>query len=634
MKLFLLLICILGSASKGIGQTISPLLDSLYDEVNAVAYGEVEKALAYAEEAMAFAKESARPIDLGMAYRIRGLALRRLERDREAIEEDRKAIQIHRLFDFPSEVAKDHINMGVAFDYLQEMDSALAHYFIAREIFEQEKDTLRLAIVLTNIAILYGNLGNDEQSLAASSEAKDIFNHLGKANYAAINWANMASSLHGMGDLQGAENACLEALEISKQQGDSIRWAAVKTKLASIWIDQERPQEALDMLKPVLLYLNGNDLRSYYINALFIQNTALVNLNEIRHSNVVLDTIERYALQHHDRIALRDLHYERYLNAMEQEQLSKAIENLKLYHSLKDSLVGESVLLETKTLEKKYETVKLRRELDSRDHLLTLERYQNDLQQSELSFFYTLSFFVFGFILLAATIIWLWVRQSRIKARYIQLDLEQKALKAQMNPHFLFNALNSIQSCILHEPREVAYTFHSKFTSLMRMVLMHSEQKVISLKMELAALDHYCALERLRSNGHFTYNIELGRNIDPSQVMVPSMLIQPFVENAIWHGIMNQEAPGEVKISIEEGDFYFKILINDNGVGREAARQIKSRQKVHHQSLGMDITRQRLKLYNFKRKEKLTIQIEDKVNEYLQPAGTLVKLYIPKSKVS
>lgn len=206
-----------------------------------------------------------------------------------------------------------------------------------------------------------------------------------------------------------------------------------------------------------------------------------------------------------------------------------------------------------------------------------------------------------------------------------------EALRSQMNPHFIFNSLNAIQECILTNKVDAAYEYLSKFSKLQRMVLNNSSKEFIPFSSELEMLQLYLSLESLRFNQSFTYLIEVDDNIDTDDVMVPSMLIQPYVENAIWHGLRNKKGEKLISIICKEEDSVLIITVDDNGIGRKEAAIIKAKKLGSEQleSKGTVLTEQRINLLSVKYKAKIYINTEDKVTEKKEASGTTVIIMLP-----
>jgi hypothetical protein len=208
--------------------------------------------------------------------------------------------------------------------------------------------------------------------------------------------------------------------------------------------------------------------------------------------------------------------------------------------------------------------------------------------------------------------------------------LKQEALAQQMNPHFIFNTLSSIQYYINENDKDASNKYLTKFSRLMRMTLNNTYQKDISLQEEIDALEIYIELEQLRFDGSFRYSINQIDDINPSQYRVPALLLQPFVENAIWHGIMHKEGKsGEIQITVAKREDYLLCKIKDNGIGREKSAEINRQKKKTHKSLGVKITESRLKLINLYFGGKLQINYKDLKDRNGNAKGTEVCIHLP-----
>ncbi|MEQ8323754.1 MAG: histidine kinase [Vicingaceae bacterium] len=218
------------------------------------------------------------------------------------------------------------------------------------------------------------------------------------------------------------------------------------------------------------------------------------------------------------------------------------------------------------------------------------------------------------------------MKEEEFKKRVLQSELQ--ALRAQMNPHFTFNTLSSIQNYISKNDGENASKYLSKFAKLIRMIMENAKQTDVPLEDEMNALKLYLELESLRLRDKFDYKIEVDKEIDQQYTRIPSMLIQPYVENAIWHGITNKEGKGRLTVEVIKNGSYLKCIIDDDGIGRKAAMKISEKKKKHI-SHGMSITSERLDLMNSLNQSDLNVRIEDKMNGSHAPTGTRVEIFIP-----
>lgn len=233
------------------------------------------------------------------------------------------------------------------------------------------------------------------------------------------------------------------------------------------------------------------------------------------------------------------------------------------------------------------------------------------------------------------------LRLMQIKRKQ-QLEFEQlvevskaelKALRAQMNPHFVFNSLNSIQHYILNNKGDEAAKYLNKFAKLIRIILNNSEKPTVTVNEEIEALGLYLELEKMRFENKFEYTFSVDSSIDSDYDEIPPMLIQPYLENAILHGINPKEGNGHIHIYIKVVNQFIKISVTDDGIGREKSRAIHSLQPAaRHKSLGMKITKDRVRILNNLHQSNLNVNIIDLYNDKNEPIGTRVDLFIPYIK--
>jgi len=209
-------------------------------------------------------------------------------------------------------------------------------------------------------------------------------------------------------------------------------------------------------------------------------------------------------------------------------------------------------------------------------------------------------------------------------------ELEMQALRAQMNPHFIFNSLNSINRFILQNNKAQASEYLTKFSKLVRLILQNSQAALIPLETELESLQLYLELEALRFDHHFEYKITVDDDLETDVIKVPPLIIQPYAENAIWHGLMHKEEKGQLDIEISrEGDqLYFKIT--DNGIGRkQATASLASKSATRHKSMGLRITAHRIAMMQDADANQTSVTVNDLVQPDGSAGGTEVIIKIP-----
>jgi hypothetical protein len=208
-------------------------------------------------------------------------------------------------------------------------------------------------------------------------------------------------------------------------------------------------------------------------------------------------------------------------------------------------------------------------------------------------------------------------------------ELEMQALRAQMNPHFIFNSLNSINWFIQENNKVKASEYLTKFSKLVRLILQNSKASLIPLESELESLALYLDLEVMRFDYHFSYKISVPPDMEVSVLKVPPLIIQPYVENAIWHGLLHKEEKGQLNIELGEKGGQLFLKIADNGIGRNQAAAFGSKSATKHNSMGMQITRERIaKLQRLGAKES-SVTINDLLLADGSAGGTEVIIKIP-----
>ncbi|MBC8436174.1 MAG: histidine kinase [Bacteroidetes bacterium] len=329
-----------------------------------------------------------------------------------------------------------------------------------------------------------------------------------------------------------------------------------------------------------------------------------------------------HALDTRNRENLRWIHQDisdMYITRADYKKAYKHYVQFKLYSDSLNNMKFERGLLEARM---KYDVDQQKKELELLNMELDKQRY-----------------FTYGFAALFILIIavgLLVIRQYRLNARRRISEMNQRMseitqanLRQQMNPHFIFNTLNSIQYYMYQHDKVATNTYLTKFSSLIRKILENSQHTSILIKDELEALQLYLELEKLRFKDKFSYEIDVDEEIDILQYKIPTMLIQPYVENAICHGLINKEDSGELKIALSLEYDYISCVIEDNGIGREAAVEIRKSKEFNHNSLGTRITESRLDLVNALYGTSLKVIYSDLKDDAGKAIGTRVEIHIP-----
>lgn len=311
------------------------------------------------------------------------------------------------------------------------------------------------------------------------------------------------------------------------------------------------------------------------------------------------------------------------LELLMKNYIAKALPEKALFYAtqlipLKDSILNESTIQQISELNTKYETEKKEKE----NILLKQQNNFKDLEISKKRYFIYIVIIISILILMASVLI---IRQQRTLAAKKNSELKQRLLRIQMNPHFIFNSLIAIQSFIYKSEPKEAGKYLSSFANLMRLILENSTKEYIPLSKEIIWLGNYLQLQLLRFENKFSYKIETDENIDALSVLIPPMLTQPFIENALEHGINDIKYKGELLVIFKINKNYLLIEVRDNGIGFNTYEKNKDKA---HVSLALNITKERLLFLNKGKNEKIIFNI---VSEELK--GTHILFKIPLQKI-
>lgn len=240
-------------------------------------------------------------------------------------------------------------------------------------------------------------------------------------------------------------------------------------------------------------------------------------------------------------------------------------------------------------------------------------------------------FIAFGFILF---LFYMKRREANFKAIEAEIQtqmakVEMKALRAQMNPHFIFNCLNSIYHFMSKKDTEQASKYLIKFSNLIRSILENSLHQEVALKEDLETLELYIQLEQMRLDHKFKYEIHIEPSIDVSRLFVPPLIMQPFVENSIWHGLSNKESGGIIKIEIITENNMLKYILEDNGNNQIKPSDLPEIQKLKKSSIGIAATKERLDLVNQKNNSQANFLMTDLMDEKNNYCGKRIELKLP-----
>jgi tetratricopeptide (TPR) repeat protein len=272
-------------------------------------------------------------------------------------------------------------------------------------------------------------------------------------------------------------------------------------------------------------------------------------------------------------------------------------------------------------------------ELNLKENQLLAQRRQQIVYWAAIFFIVVLSGFIFWHLKnlhrTNAAIAAEKLKATKAEAAHRAAELELQSLRAQLNPHFMFNSLNAIQELILKEDIDNSHLYLSRFSELLRLLLNNANEPFIPLSKELQLLDQYLSLEKLRIKD-LEYTIHVDDTINTNKISIPNMMIQPYLENAIWHGLSHKNGRKQLSLSVKSDNTNLMIEVKDNGIGREKAGEMKSLYRRTHQSKGMELLSKRFQLLSKEFGSAIDTNVVD-LYDNGEPAGTLVKITIPVS---
>lgn len=288
---------------------------------------------------------------------------------------------------------------------------------------------------------------------------------------------------------------------------------------------------------------------------------------------------------------------------------------------LRDSVSNEHIRVQSREKE-------FTHNLEKKEHAYAVLAQQNKIQHLQLRQNQYLLLGLAGGIIIILVIIYLFIRQNRFRIEHKRVEMEQKLLRAQMNPHFVFNSLNSIQQLVMKTDNSRAELYLSKFAKLLRDLLESNEREHLTLEEEINLLQAYLEMESLRFGYTFSYRLDVDERINPSSIHIPLLMIQPFVENAIWHGLLPKPDNRNLHISFEyDTPQTIKCTIDDDGIGRVAAGTKEN--VIQKSPLGLSLVQQRINLIRKTHKIQGSITIIDKNNLQPTATGTTIVLIVP-----
>lgn len=557
-------------------------------------------------------------------YNLLGVYYRETSRYSDALSFHEKALEIGKETKDSVVMAYALNSLGVAYRRLDENQKAFQYHFEALNIAKARGDVKGRSIALNSIGNIYLSLGDYRNAIEEFEEGLQLESQMNSNIGQAINYANMGAAYEGMGDIEKAIVYYKESLKFNSMERSDKGIAICYNLLGEANLKKGDYDIALFYLRQAVAL---NDKLKDKINV--AEND--ITIGKVYQKKEDFKTAIRYlndGLAIAREIGSQSLIIEAYQALGETQNLSGAsalaFASLKKAYELKDSLYKEQATPQMAKLRTLYE-------LDKKEDQIRLLTQENEISQLKLAnrTYLNIGIFILLGLFVGGTVFYLLYRKQKDKRLMLQYELQ--SLRSQMNPHFIFNALNSIDNFIWKKDPEQASAYLVKFSNLMRMTLQNSRARSIFFSVEVEFLKLYLELENFRHDEKFHYTIEVAPEIDGQNIMIPSMVIQPFVENAILHGLSHKTA-GDCKLSVRfrKKDDLIICEVEDNGIGRKQSKQLQDKKFSGRQSLGIQVTEERVALLKkITGKKELQIKITDLENGDKEITGTKVRIILP-----
>lgn len=590
--------------------------------------GEMRQALGYAKSALLLSQRINYTSGLARAYSNMALAYYLQADYPNALNYYSHALDMTQRIGNKSGSASIITNMGLIYDAQGNLPYALADFFKALKLAQEVNDKKLIALCTGNIGDAYLYQEDYPQALLYFQKSFALYQETGSMSGETYNLESMGNVYFKKQDYPKALEYYNRALKIDEEINDKRSISSALGNIGRVYAADSNYKQAMNYFNSVLKQSEkmGNQAEV----AKYVYNIGQVYLNEKKYKTAehyiaksvkLADSIDFKNVENEGNERLSELY-------AKTGQWQKAYESYKKYTGEKDSLFNDAKSKQIGKLEAKYEY----------DRQLTLQRAGEEKNKAladaaskkQEAIIFLIAAIAASIALIALLILRLWrtTRKEKLNVEKQKIAMELKALRAQMNPHFIFNAINSIQHFILNNDSKAAHLHLSKFSQLIRKVLENSRFESIPLAEEIRMLELYLELESLRFSSKFNYRISVESSIDAENVLISPLIIQPFVENAIWHGLMHlKDKQGEVLIGFEKINGNLKCTINDNGIGRKRSMELKK--ETMHESMGLSIAKERLQIVNMLNKAKTNINLIDKTDNDGAPSGTIVELFMP-----
>ena len=515
---------------------------------------------------------------------------------------------------------------AVIFAYFENYEAAVNKELQVLQMAESDDNLYYQVVAFQSIALYSLEIKNLEVALIYLMRAKDLNLKLKDQRISGTNTLIEAGIYVNRKQFVEATNTINKAEKVYKTNKDYKNLGNIQLAKGIIALKMNSFQNSLTAFELASTYFtrSGNLLNQNLVNQ-FLGEVYLLK-NELISSEKYL----KIALVENEKRGLKSVKIQTIYKLLSQlyfkkNDLQKAVK----YQFLYIDCLEKSTILNSAAIVARMTEGNLREErerlIEFQKESIERKKKEEEIKSLQLSRQLFISGIISGLIIVAFIFYILRLRQEKLKQKQREMELSQSLLRTQMNPHFIFNAMSVIQSYIYANDPDKSSQFLVNFSRLIRLILENSPKEFIPIELEVEILEKYLQAQKMRFDNRFSYSIEVDDNLLNASAMVPPMITQPFVENAIEHGQLHTIKGGHITISISEKDTMIQIQITDNGVGRKGAQ--KTKKIKSHKSMAINITKERIEIINFKYKKQGSILIEDFNKE--KQTGTIVAILLP-----
>ena len=441
----------------------------------------------------------------------------------------------------------------------------------------------------------------------------------------AINYKNIGNAYEELGNTDAALKNYHLSLNYNNQINSKIGKIICGYSIANVLMKDKKYTQALTTVDTVLQLAIKEKDKYYLYNTYNTLGLAQLNLNKLQAAKKNLETALNIATKFNIHTIIVKANENLSFLYAKKENYQKAYFYFKKAKDEDAKTLNERNLAYVNELITKYDKQR------SENQIKDLAK-KNQIAQLQITKNRTLWIIAFSVFMLIAVVVFSIDKQKGLKNEKKVLSLKQDALRSQMNPHFMFNALNSIKLYIIKNNQKKATSYLNKFSKFMRKILEASDLQETSLKEEIETMKLYLSLENIRFSNEINFNVKTDSSLNLETIKIPPLVLQPFIENSIWHGLSSSKKRKKITIFIQKiSSEYVLINIEDNGIGRKASTKIKVKKHINRKSIGISLTKDRLTNFVKNKKNNYSVFYKDLEDKNGNSSGTKVIIKLPLS---